>query len=68
MKQREDNKTIDMFGNEPKPTTYRFYIETSGGESVWWTGLTLTKAKQMYAYTDQTQPSNVTGYGWEATK
>jgi hypothetical protein len=70
MKQAIDNKTIDMW----EPTShggkslYRFYIETSGGESVWWTGLTLTKAKQMFAYTNQTNPWNVVRSGWEEMK
>jgi hypothetical protein len=68
MKQREDNLTADMFGNEPKPTVYMFYVETMDGETIEWHGLTLTKAKQMYAYTNQTQPSNVTRYGWEEEK
>jgi hypothetical protein len=68
MKQREDNLTADMFGNLPKATVYRFYVGTTEGTEVEWTGLTLTKAKQMYAYTNQTQPSNVTRYGWEEMK
>jgi hypothetical protein len=68
MKQREDNLTADMFGNEPKPTVFRFYIETTEGTEVEWHGLTLTKAKQMYAYTNASNPSNVVRSGWEATK
>ena len=68
MKQREDNLTADMFGNEPKATVFRFYIELDSGETVWWTGLTQTKAKQMYAYTDQTNPCNVVRSGWEQVK
>ena len=68
MKQREDNLTADMFGNEPKPTVYMFYVETDTGETIEWHGLTLTKAKQMYAYTNASNPSNVVRSGWEATK
>lgn len=73
MKQREDNLTADMFGNEPKPTVYMFYVETVGsgnadGETIEWHGLTLTKAKQMYAYTNASNPSNVVRSGWEAVK
>ena len=68
MKQREDNLTADMFGNEPKATVYMFYVETADGETIEWTGLTLTKAKQMYAYTNASNPSNVTRCGWEELK
>ena len=68
MKQREDNLTIDMFGNLPKATSYRFYIETADGTEVEWTGLTKKQARDMYAYTDAHQPSNATGYGWEEMK
>ena len=70
MKQREDNQTIDMW----EPTShggkslYRFYVETTEGTEVEWTGLTLTKAKQMYAYTNASNPSNVVRSGWEAMK
>lgn len=72
MKQREDNLTADMFGTEPKATVYMFYVviaDDNGGEHcVMWHGLTLTKAKQMYAYTNASNPSNVVRSGWEATK
>jgi hypothetical protein len=68
MKQREDNLTADMFGNEPKATVYMFYVETIERDRVEWHGLTLTKAKQMYAYTNQSNPSNVTRCGWEEMK
>jgi hypothetical protein len=68
MKQREDNLTADMFGNEPKATVYMFYVETIERDRVEWHGLTLTKAKQMYAYTNQSNPSNVTRCGWEEIK
>lgn len=68
MKQREDNLTADMFGNVPTPTVYMFYVETTGGETIEWHGLTLTKAKQMYSYTNASNPFNVVRSGWEATK
>ena len=68
MKQREDNLTADMFGTPPKATVYMFYVETVDGETIEWTGLTLTKAKQMYAYTNASNPSNVTRCGWEEMK
>jgi len=70
MKQAIDNQTIDMW----EPTShggkslYRFYVETTEGTEVEWTGLTLTKAKQMLAYTNQSNPSNVTRCGWEEMK
>jgi hypothetical protein len=43
-------------------------VETTEGTKVEWTGLTLTKAKQMYAYTNASNPSNVVRSGWEETK
>jgi hypothetical protein len=70
MKQAIDNQTIDMW----EPTShggkslYRFYVETIERDRVEWHGLTLTKAKQMYAYTNQSNPSNVTRCGWEEMK
>jgi hypothetical protein len=70
MKQAIDNQTIDMW----EPTShggkslYRFYVETTEGTEVEWTGLTLTKAKQMYAYTNASNPSNVVRSGWEEIK
>ncbi len=68
MKQAIDNKTIDMFGNIPDPTVYMFYVETHTGECIEWRGLTLAKAKQMYAYTSKHTPDNVVRSGWEALK
>jgi hypothetical protein len=68
MKQREDNLTADMFGKEPKATVYMFYVETTDGECIEWNGLTHTKAKQMYAYTNASNPSNVARCGWEEIK
>jgi hypothetical protein len=70
MKQAEDNKTIDMWGSTSHggKSLYRFYIETTEGTEVEWHGLTLTKAKQMYAYTNASNPSNVTRCGWEEMK
>ena len=56
--------------NLPK---YLFYIETRDAltdqqEYIEWRGLTYKQARDMYAYTDSHQPSNVTGYGWEEIK
>jgi hypothetical protein len=68
MKQAIDNKTIDMFGNIPDITVYMFYVETVDGETIEWHGLTLTKAKQMYAYTNASNPFNVVRSGWKAVK
>jgi hypothetical protein len=68
MKQAEDTFTADMFGT-PTPSKYRFrfYIRTTDGNETEWRGLTAKRAKDMYAYTQQSQPSNVTGFGWEET-
>ena len=69
MKQAEDKVTVDMFEvldkYTPESSKYRFYIETTSGELVWWSGLSQTVAKAMYRYTDKTMPSNVTRCGWE---
>lgn len=53
--------------NQPK-ATYRFYIRTIDGTETEWRRLTRKQARDMYAYTDNHQPDNVTGYGWEETK
>ena len=50
-----------MMNNRP---TYRFYIETDT-DYIEWNNLTHKQARDMYAYTDSHQPSNVTNYGWE---
>lgn len=51
---------------------YLFYIRVLNGaggeEETEWRGLTYKQARDMYAYTDAHQPSNVTGYGWEEIK
>lgn len=67
MKQAEDKVTMDMWADEPVPASkrYRFYIRLTNGEEVEWTGLTKKQARDMYAYTDKTMPSNVTRCGWE---
>lgn len=46
---------------------YLFYIETQK-EYLEWRGLTKKQARDMYAYTDAHQPSEVTTYGWEEIK
>jgi hypothetical protein len=72
MKQAIDTKTIDMYETEgaSTPNKYRFlfHIRTLDGAVVEWTGLTAKRAKDMYAYTEQSQPSNVTAFGWEELK
>ena len=72
MKQKEDDKTVDMFEvlekyapKSSKASKYRFYIETTGGETIEWRGLSLTVAKSMYNYTDKSQPLHVKRCGWE---
>jgi len=67
MKQAEDNTTLDMFGDAPTAVsyTYEFYVRDHDGNETRWTGLTKTKAKQMNAYTEQSNPCNVTAFGWE---
>ena len=48
-------------------TQYKFWVSTRE-EYTEWTGLTAKRAKDMYAYTNQSQPSNVTSFGWEEMK
>lgn len=83
MKQAEDTKTVDMFDNtttpttlptmttRPNPKTFTFHIRTRSADgkvyTTAWHGLTRTKARNMYAYTQNHQPSNVVGYGWAET-
>ena len=79
MKQAEDTKTVDMFDNDTTPAKPRksnpknhtFYINTRSADgkvhTTAWHGLTRTKARNMYAYTQNHQPSNVVGYGWAET-
>ena len=47
---------------------YKFHINTAGGETIEWTGLTLRRAKDMFNATDQAQPTNINGFGWEELK
>ena len=81
MKQAEDQFTIDMHGEvitpdnslTPKPKVYhRFYVVTAddnGGEhSTEWRGLSKKQARDMYAYTQQSNPWNVIRCGWEECK
>ena len=49
-------------------TKHTFYIDLDSGESVWWTGLSYKKARDMHAYTNASQPSNVVGSGWFTEK
>ena len=48
--------------------TYRFYVEDLDGNETEWCGLTRKQARDMYAYTDAHQPSNVKNYGWELVR
>jgi hypothetical protein len=73
MKQPDDKFTMDMFPTTPVGKyNYRFYVVTAddnGGEHCTeWRGLTKTRARQMHAYTTQSQPSNVIRHGWEECK
>lgn len=69
MKQACDTSTIDMFPTPPVGKyNFRFYVTTREGATTEWTGLTKTRARQMHAYTSQSQPSNVTAFGWEECK
>jgi hypothetical protein len=54
----------------PAPSKYRFrfFLGLTDGTEIEWTGLTAKRAKDMYAYTSQSQPSNVTAFGWEECK
>ena len=49
---------------QPK-TRYRFYVKSHDGLTTEWCGLTKKQARDMYAYTNAHQPSNVIAYGWE---
>jgi hypothetical protein len=46
-------------------TYFRFYVKGHDGLTTEWCGLTRKQARDMYAYTDAHQPSNVVAYGWE---
>ena len=52
----------------PNKYRFRFYVTTREGATTEWVGLTAKRAKDMYAYTSQSQPSNVTAFGWEELK
>jgi hypothetical protein len=52
----------------PNKYRFRFYVTTREGATIEWVGLTAKRAKDMYAYTSQSQPSNVTAFGWEELK
>lgn len=70
MKQPEDTKTIDLYGvSDSAPTqqddAYKFYMELTNGETVWWTDLSYKQARDMNAYTHAHMPSNVVAFGWE---
>jgi hypothetical protein len=73
MKQAEDIFTVDMHGevitrDNSKPTRFRFYVKSHDGLTTEWTGLSKKQARDMYAYTNAHQPSNVVACGWEECK
>jgi hypothetical protein len=49
-------------------TRYVFYIILDTGEEVRWPGLTLTQARNMYAWTEAHAPTNISTYAWEEMK
>jgi hypothetical protein len=79
MKQAEDTATMELphMGEQvitldnqtTRPDKYRFFIyrfdKETGGAEVVWNGLTKKQARDMYAYTNAHQPSNVVACGWE---
>lgn len=77
MKQAIDTFTVDMYSDTTTEvreslTTdrfkYSFHIRTLDGAVTEWTGLTKKRARDMHAYTEQSQPSNVASFGWELTR
>lgn len=58
--------------NTPSKFRFRFYVVTAddnGGEHCTeWRGLTNKQARDMYAYTQQSNPWNVIRCGWEEVK
>jgi hypothetical protein len=77
MKQAIDTFTRELPGlgdsltqgaTTPSKHCFSFYIRTASGATTEWTGLTAKRAKDMYAYTQQSQPSNVTAFGWKEEK
>jgi hypothetical protein len=44
---------------------YVFYIILASGEEVRWPGLTLTQARNMYKWTRDAAPLDLSTYGWE---
>lgn len=79
MKQAIDTATIELphmgevitpdNSNTPAAKTYyRFYVKAHDGLTTEWTGLSRKQARDMYAYTDAHQPSNVVAYGWGESK
>jgi hypothetical protein len=65
------NENAPYFPGSKTPVSdprFLFFIETQDGKKVEWRDLTKTKARQMYSYTDKSQPSNVARYGWEEVK
>jgi len=79
MKQAEDTTTLELpymgevitpdNSTAIKPKVYhRFFIGLTDGTEIEWRGLSRKQARDMYAYTQQSQPSDMTGCGWEECK
>ena len=64
----QDTMFPKAISGTPNKFRFRFYVTTREGATTEWTGLTAKRAKDMYAYTSQSQPSNVTSFGWEELK
>ena len=72
MKQADDTATLELpymgeviTRDNSKPTRFRFYVKSHDGLTTEWTGLSKKQARDMYAYTNAHQPSNVVACGWE---
>ena len=50
--------------NEQTNDTYTFWLETRGGERLYWRGLNLRQAKEMYTRTAKHTPDNIERWGW----
>jgi hypothetical protein len=74
MKQDIDTATLELpfMGEVITPDNskvyHRFFIGLTDGTEIEWRGLSRKQARDMYAYTQQSQPSNMTGCGWEECK
>lgn len=44
---------------------YVFFVCHNNGSEIRWPGLTLTQARNMYKWTSDASPLDVSGFGWE---